>query len=188
MYFVNVGKSTLFHFRKLNSDGTKSVISCELYLDNIMIASGEAERRKEAQVETYNNAWDVLCTTTPDHILKEHKRMTADDQEDPNVMDVWVKGTGKPNANTNMPGLKRNKLDPNEPWKVVDVIVLMEHEDWSFDRQRQAFCILNYSSTFNGMLLQWHTEHDGNMFKYVHELMLLSCTAYLYPQNSPPFY
>ncbi|XP_060074691.1 uncharacterized protein LOC132554399 [Ylistrum balloti] len=162
---IHLGFTPTCIYRKLESDGNKSMISCELYLDNILIATGEAERRKEAQVETYNSAWDVLCTTAPDYILKEHKRLKAGDQDDPSVMDVWVKGSGKPNANTNMPGLKRNKMDPNEAWKTVDVIVLMEHEDWSFDRQRQAFCILNYSSTFNGMLLQWQTEHDGNMFK-----------------------
>lgn len=163
---IHLGFTPTCIYRKLESgEGNKTMIACELYLDSILIASGEAERRKEAQVETYNNAWDVLCTTAPDYILKEHKRLKAGEQGDPNVMDVWVKGAGKPNANTNMAGLKRNKMDPNEAWKTVDVIVLMEHEDWSFDRQRQAFCILNYSATLNGMLLQWQTEHEGNMFK-----------------------
>ncbi|OWF49723.1 uncharacterized protein LOC110451341 [Mizuhopecten yessoensis] len=162
---IHLGFTPTCIYRKLESEGNKTMIACELYLDSILMATGEAERRKDAQVETYNSAWDVLCTTAPDYILKEHKRLKPGDQDDPSVMDVWVKGSGKPNANTNMPGLKRNKMDPNEAWKTVDVIVLMEHEDWSFDRQRQAFCILNYSSTFNGMLLQWQTEHDGNMFK-----------------------
>ncbi|XP_033732567.1 uncharacterized protein LOC117321995 [Pecten maximus] len=162
---IHLGFTPTCIYRKLEAEGNKTMISCELYLDSILISTGEAERRKEAQVETYNNAWDVLCTTAPDYILKEHKRLKPGEQDDPSVMDVWVKGSGKPNANTNMPGLKRNKMDPNEAWKTVEVIVLMEHEDWSFDRQRQAFCILNYSSTLNGMLLQWQTEHDGNMFK-----------------------
>ena len=76
-----------------------------------------------------------------------------------------ITGQGKPNFDSNMSGLRRNSYDYKDPTKTVESIVIIEHEDWTIDRRRQAFCILNHSATQNGMLLKWQTESVDNMFK-----------------------
>lgn len=74
-------------------------------------------------------------------------------------------GAQKPQGDSNMAGLKRHNQDYEDPAKTGDTLVILEHEEWTLDRKRQAFCILTYSATSNGMLLQWNTSQEGNMFK-----------------------
>ena len=83
----------------------------------------------------------------------------------PNIIDVWVKGEGKHNVDSNIAGLKRFKCNHLEEGKTVETFVILEHDDWAMDRKRQAFCILNYSATLNGMVLQWNIEPAGSLFK-----------------------
>ena len=54
----------------LNEEKKVNSIICDLYLDSIMIASGEGAQRKESQQDVYSNAYEVLTTMTPDYILK----------------------------------------------------------------------------------------------------------------------
>lgn len=163
---TNLGLTKTCIYRKLqgNEEGDASRIACDLYLEKFLIASGEGEKRKEAQIDAYNNAWEVLITTTGEHIVKDHKRLT-NDNDDPSIIDVHVKGAQKPQGDSNMAGLKRHNQDYEDPAKTVDTLVILEHEEWTLDRKRQAFCILTYSATSNGMLLQWNTSQEGNMFK-----------------------
>lgn len=142
----------------------KRLMTCELYLDNILIASGEGEKRKDSQLEAYNNSWEVLSTATADVILTQHKRLQLDEANDPNVIDVWVKGSGRI-GESNLASLKRLQLDPNEEGKTIDNIVIVEHSDWITNRKSHAFCIMNYSATQNGMLLQWNIEPQDACFK-----------------------
>lgn len=163
---TNLGLTKTCIYRKLqgNEEGEASRIACDLYLEKFLIASGEGEKRKEAQIDAYNNAWEVLITTTGEHIVKDHKRLT-NDNDDPSIIDVHVKGAQKPQGDSNMAGLKRHNQDYEDPAKTGDTLVILEHEEWTLDRKRQAFCILTYSATSNGMLLQWNTSQEGNMFK-----------------------
>lgn len=90
---TNLGLTKTCIYRKLqgNEEGEASRIACDLYLEKFLIASGEGEKRKEAQIDAYNNAWEVLITTTGEHIVKDHKRLT-NDNDDPSIIDVHVKG------------------------------------------------------------------------------------------------
>ncbi|XP_061164731.1 uncharacterized protein LOC133173727 [Saccostrea echinata] len=163
---TNLGLTKTCIYRRLQGDdeGDPSRVACDLYLEKFLIASGEGEKRKEAQIDAYNNAWEVLITTTGEHIIKDHKRLT-NDNDDPSIIDVHVKGAQKPQGDSNLAGLKRHNQDHEDPTKTVDTLVILEHEEWTMDRKRQAFCILTYSATSNGMLLQWNTSQEGNMFK-----------------------
>ena len=81
-------------YRKLKSedDAEKANIICDFYLDNVLISSGEGIRRKEAQTDAYNQAWDTLSQTTGERVAKDHKRLTPEESNDPTVIDVFVKG------------------------------------------------------------------------------------------------
>jgi hypothetical protein len=92
------------------------------------------------------------------------QRLKPEDSTDPNVMDVWVKGSGR-YGESNIAGLRRYNLVPKDDPRTEKDLVIMEHKDWAFDRRRHAFCILNYSATLNGMLLQWMLEASANMFQ-----------------------
>lgn len=162
---LHLGLTPTCIYRKSVEDGSTGNLICELYLDNVLIGTGESERRKESQMEAYNSAYDTLSTSTSDYILREHKRLKPEDTNDPNIVDVWVKGEGKHNIDSNMAGLKRYRHNPDDAKKTVETFVILEHDDWAMDRKRQAFCILNYSATLNGMLLQWNIEADGSLFK-----------------------
>ncbi|XP_056012785.1 uncharacterized protein LOC130052317 isoform X4 [Ostrea edulis] len=163
---TNLGLTKTCIYRRLQAgdEGDASKVACDLYLEKFLIASGEGEKRKEAQIDAYNNAWEVLITTTGEHVVKDHKRLTSDN-DDPSIIDVHVKGAQKPQGDSNLAGLKRHNQDYEDPAKTVETLVILEHEEWTLDRKRQAFCILTYSATSNGMLLQWNTSQEGNMFK-----------------------
>lgn len=151
-------------YRKVDADNQKRTLACELYLDNLLIASGEGETRKDAQINAYTNAWDVLSTNTPNYLISEHHMLTIKDKLDPMVIDIVVKGFGK-YGESNLPRLRRLKIQTPESCKSLEELVIMEHEDWKYDRQRHAFCILNNSSTMCGMLMEWEIEPQGDMFK-----------------------
>ena len=77
---------------KSEDDAEKPNIICDFYLDNVLISSGEGIRRKEAQTDAYNQAWDTLSQTTGERVAKVHKRLTPEESNDPTVIDVIVKG------------------------------------------------------------------------------------------------
>jgi hypothetical protein len=162
---LHLGLTPTCIYRKGLEEGGTSGLICEMYMDNVLIGSGESEKRKEAQIEAYNSAYDTLSTSTAEYILREHKRLKPEDTNNPNIIDVWVKGEGKHNVDSNIAGLKRFKCNHLEEGKTVETFVILEHDDWAMDRKRQAFCILNYSATLNGMLLQWNIEPAGSLFK-----------------------
>ncbi|XP_067662817.1 uncharacterized protein [Haliotis asinina] len=151
-------------YRKGASKDVKSSIQCDLYLDNILLAIGEGEKRKDAQCDAYVKALDVLSTSTAEIIYNDFQRLTPEDTKGPGVLEVWVKGQSR-TGESNLQRLKRMKLDPMEHGKDKNDIVLIEHHEWAFDRKRQAFCILNMSATQNAMLLEWKISPVGTFFK-----------------------
>ena len=76
-----------------------------------------------------------------------------------------ITGRGKPNFDSNMRELRRYNYDYKGTTKTVESIVIIEKEDFTIDRRQQAFSILYYSASHNGMLLKWQTESVNNMFK-----------------------
>ncbi|XP_029641150.1 uncharacterized protein LOC115215926 [Octopus sinensis] len=151
-------------YRKVEGDMQKRTLACELYLDNLLIAKGEGDTRKDAQIGAYTNAWEVLSTSTPNYLISEHHTLTMKDKLDPMVIDIVVKGFGK-YGESNLPRLRRLRIQSPENSKSIEDLVIMEHEDWKYDRQRHAFCILNNSSTMCGMLMEWEIEPQGDVFK-----------------------
>lgn len=152
-------------YKKAPGQTEGSRMICEVYMDNVLVGAGEGDRRKEAQMDAYNAAYDTLSTSTCQYILTEHKRLKPEDTNGPDIIDVWIKGEGRRHLDSNIAGLKRYKYDANDTSKTVEIFVILEHDDWAMDRKRQAFCILNYSATNNGMLLQWNIEPDNTLFK-----------------------
>ncbi|KAK3607126.1 hypothetical protein CHS0354_036065 [Potamilus streckersoni] len=161
---MHLGLTPTCIYKKLD----RTSLTCELYLDNILIATGEGEKRKESQIEAYNKAWEVLTTSDAKTIITEHKKLSPEDSSntDANICDVMVKGAGR-HGESNIAGLRRYRFDPNDVSKTVKLLVIMEHPDWAFDRKRHAFCILQYSSTLNGMLLQWRIEGNAQNFRCI---------------------
>lgn len=150
-------------YRKIESENQKRILACELYLDNLLIAKGEGETRKDAQINAYTNAWDELSKHTPNYLISENHKLTINDKLDPLVIDIVVKGFGK-YGESNLPRLRRLKIQTPASTKSIEELVIMEHEDWKYDRQRHAFCILNNSSTMCGMLMEWEIEPQGDVF------------------------
>ena len=76
----------------------------------------------------------------------------------PSVMEVFMKGATGLHRESNIYSLRRYGLDPYDETKNPDDMVLVECADWHKDRKFNAFCILQYSATSNGMLLQWSCQ------------------------------
>lgn len=60
-------------------------------------------------------------------------------------------------------GYKISELEEHN----IDDLVIMEHNNWSKDRTRNAFCILQFSCNQYGMILQWETESVKSNFRFV---------------------
>ena len=71
-----------------------------------------------------------------------------------------------------MAGLRRNFNKDERCLNLKkDEIVIVEHADWSNDRMRNSFAILQCSCTQNGMLMQWTMEGGNNNFLYVPDML-----------------
>ncbi|XP_041368119.1 uncharacterized protein LOC121382654 [Gigantopelta aegis] len=137
---------------------------CELYLDSILIASGEGDKRKTAQQSAYSNACKVIVGKTPEGIIKDARRLTKEEMCLPDIMEVSVKGQSRW-GDSNITKLKRLGIEPSLTTYGVSDFVIMEHYDWSKDRTKNAFMILSQSATQNGMLLEWNISPNQNLFK-----------------------
>ena len=68
-------------------------------------------------------------------------------------------------SESNLAALRRNdRIEQSKSLKKDD-LVIVEHSDWSNDRVRNAFCILQCSCTQNGMLLKWETEGSNGKYR-----------------------
>lgn len=152
---VQLALSPVCYYRKVEIiEDVSTLIACDLYINNIFLGTGESNTKKDAQIEAYHKAWELLTTTSPTILLTEQPRKLASDPPDPSVFDKVVKGSGK-YGDSNLERLNRLKIDVYKDWKSVKDLVIMEHSDWVADRERHAFCILNQSATFSGLLMEW---------------------------------
>lgn len=151
-------------YRKLDAKREEDDhISCELYLDNIFIASADGRKRNPAQKEAYNKGWELLTTTDVETLLTQHSLITAEELKAKDIADVIIKGGGK-TSESNLAALKRIHKDELTENIKKDDIVLVEHADWSNDRMRNSFAILQCSCTQNGMLLKWTMEGSNSYY------------------------
>lgn len=90
---INLGLIKICIYRKLqgNEEGEVFRIVCDLYLEKFLIVLGEGEKRKEVQIDVYNNVWEVLIIITGEYIVKDYKRL-INDNDDFFIIDVYVKG------------------------------------------------------------------------------------------------
>lgn len=167
---MQFGITPMVVYRKLDSKrDQEDNLSCELYLDKIFIASADGRKRNPAQKETYSKAWEFLTTTDVDTILTQHPVIDDEALEAPDVADILVKGGGK-RSESNLAALRRSGRPDRDPSLKKEDLVIVEHSDWSNDRIRNSFCILQCSCSQNGMLLKWTTE--GNNSKYKCEIFV----------------
>lgn len=170
-------------FRKASP--TSEVCSgCELYIENYLIATGYGDSKKDCQLEAYSKAWETLTMYSTQDILTQHKKLNPDETAGPSVMEVFIKGATGIQRESNLHSLRRYGLDPYDETKKPESMVIVECADWNRDRKFNAFCILQYSATANGMLLQWSCETVKNKHKpnYRYEKRLsdrLRLTMYL---------
>ena len=140
---------------------------CELYLDNILIASGTGDKKKTAQQSAYANALNIIVSKKPEEIVSDTKHLTKEEMAQSDIMEISVKGQSRW-GESNITKLNRLGIEPSlTPYEISD-FVIMEHYDWSKDRTKYAFLILSQSATQNGMLLEWNMSPNGNLFKYVY--------------------
>ncbi|XP_064604167.1 uncharacterized protein LOC135469601 [Liolophura sinensis] len=163
---VQLALSPVCYYRKVEIiEDVSTLIACDLYINNIFLGTGESNTKKDAQIEAYHKAWELLTTTSPTILLTEQPKKLASDPPDPSVFDKVVKGSGK-YGDSNLERLNRLKIDVYKDWKRVKDLVIMEHSDWVADRERHAFCILNQSATFSGLLMEWaFTGMQGGVYE-----------------------
>ncbi|XP_053380695.1 uncharacterized protein LOC123548699 [Mercenaria mercenaria] len=156
----------IFKMDTKKADQSSNII-CELYMEKVFITSTEGTSRRECMANVYNTAWEVLTSTSVDTLITQHKQITDEEIKDPALLDVIIKGSGR-TVESNTAGLRRfgYQIKDIEDRKLED-LVIMEHSDWSKDRVRNAFCILQFSCNQNGMILQWETDAIKNSYRCV---------------------
>ncbi|WAR30536.1 hypothetical protein MAR_033078 [Mya arenaria] len=138
------------HEDENNKDTNRNTI-IELYIEKILISSScfsesETQKKKECLTQLYTMAHEVLTTVPAEQILTQHRRT--------------VESNGQ--------ALKRFGFAPEElEGRSLDELVIIEHSDWSRDRVRNAFSILQLSCTQNGLLMQWECDCVKNYFRCV---------------------
>ncbi|XP_052220028.1 uncharacterized protein LOC127837159 isoform X2 [Dreissena polymorpha] len=147
-----------------NDDEDKTMIA-ELYIEKILIASVEGQKKRDCFHRVYDLAVDVLTSTPSEQILSQHKRITDEEVKDPRLLDLIIKGSAR-TVESNASALKRIgfKLDDvfTRDWRDL---VILENQDWMQDRERNAFCILQFSCTQNNLLLQWECDCVEKYFR-----------------------
>ncbi|KAK6194965.1 hypothetical protein SNE40_000488 [Patella caerulea] len=139
-------------------------IICELYLGRLLLSSGQGETKVAAKRLAYENAEELFNTTKAEKILAEHKVLK---QEDQNASDVlqYVVVTNNNRSQSNIQKLKVHIWPTfGEDCKdiTVDDIIIQEHTKWIDDRYNQAFGILLYSCSQNGLIMEWDFEKISN--------------------------
>lgn len=86
---------TLVYKRDSVRTGDGPIHLCQLYIGDILIAEGEGKHKRMAQVDVYNRAYEVLISTPVETIISENHRLEPGELEDPDVLDVVVKGKNK---------------------------------------------------------------------------------------------
>ena len=74
-----------------NTEDVLSVV-CNLYIGDVLISEGEGIEKRESQCDAYQRAYERLVSTPIDSILADSRRLSKEELESPDVMDVIVKG------------------------------------------------------------------------------------------------
>ncbi|XP_064604164.1 uncharacterized protein LOC135469600 [Liolophura sinensis] len=150
---VQIGLTPVCYYKKLLSENEQRFLRCELYINDILVGSTDATTKKDAQIKTYEQAFDLL-TSSPSHAIMKNQPRKSFSDNDSDILEKVVKGAGKL-GDSNLDRLSRLDIDVYEDWKSPDDLVVMEFADWTIDRERNAFNILIRSATFSGLLLEW---------------------------------
>lgn len=150
---VQLGLTPVCYYKKLVSESEQRFLRCELYINDILVGSSDATTKKEAQIKTYEEAFDLL-TSNPSHAIMKNQMRKSFSDDDSDILEKVVKGAGKL-GDSNLDRLSRLDINVYEDWKSPDDLVVMEFTDWTMDRERNAFNILIRSATFSGLLLEW---------------------------------
>lgn len=155
-------------YRKIeNKNETGNSMLCELYLSKILIASSRGAMKRESMAAAYKRAWELLAVSDMDAIMTEHKHITEEEIQNPELLDVIIKGTGRVVEN-NKAGLKRFGFSEKDVRKnKLEDFVILEHKDWSSERMNNAFCILQFTCNQTGYKLQWEVDSVQNVFRCV---------------------
>ncbi|KAK0063417.1 hypothetical protein Bpfe_007058 [Biomphalaria pfeifferi] len=153
-------------------------VTCDLYIVDRFIAQGTGPNRKIAQMNAYNKGAEILQNCTGLEVLTNFPKFDESELKKPDVIDIVYKGYSKM-YESNLCRLNRLKQLPEGKRKRSD-LVLIEHEEWSLDRQKHSHCILNQSATQCGCLLEWITEPENGCFRCTIKLQgeeISSCLA-----------
>ncbi|XP_052788436.1 uncharacterized protein LOC128223183 [Mya arenaria] len=159
------------HEDENNKDTNRNTI-IELYIEKILISSScfsesETQKKKECLTQLYTMAHEVLTTVPAEQILTQHRRIPDSEIKTGHFIDIIIKGSGR-TVESNGQALKRFGFAPEElEGRSLDELVIIEHSDWSRDRVRNAFSILQLSCTQNGLLMQWECDCVKNYFRCV---------------------
>ncbi|XP_025112706.1 uncharacterized protein LOC112575226 isoform X2 [Pomacea canaliculata] len=134
------------------------LVNCHIYFDDTLVGKGCAKSRKEAQKLAYENLQNRLCSESFAAIAAGPK-IPENPSSLPDFLDVVYKGA-KPQQGSNSHKLSLMKLHPPDPNADPDDIVIMESEGDNLEEN--AFKVLEFSATKNGMLLSWRQLDKGN--------------------------
>ncbi|XP_025114347.1 uncharacterized protein LOC112576257 isoform X3 [Pomacea canaliculata] len=156
---------TLVYKRDSVRTGDGPIHLCQLYIGDILIAEGEGKHKRMAQVDVYNRAYEVLISTPVETIISENHRLEPGELEDPDVLDVVVKGHIR-REESNLTRLREQHQNIEEVLSLEksEALVIVENQDWTDDRKRHAFCILQNSCMLNIMLLRWCMDVETGFF------------------------
>lgn len=160
-----------------NDLDARSMVSCELYFDELFISSGEGSFKRAAQEEAYIQAWELLPTATATILITENQRLKKE------VERVQKMKEEEAEASTTIPDIlmgerlidRRRYQDSNihllEKYKKkkdlkrpLKDLVIVEKEDWMVKPVKFAFKTLLQSATLSGLLLEWEVHNQDGKF------------------------
>ncbi|XP_050416351.1 uncharacterized protein LOC126830097 [Patella vulgata] len=142
---------TLVYYKQSEASTETDPVTCEIYADEMYLSKGEGSDSREAGKNAYIKSRDYLLNTPVHVIIKDQKRLSELNKDDPLILDIVYRGPFH-EIGSNSGNLKSWQLyPPNEEKGTFDVIVL-EHEE---QKNQAFFKILETSATQNGMALEW---------------------------------
>ncbi|KAL4219662.1 hypothetical protein ACF0H5_022234 [Mactra antiquata] len=149
---------------EVKSSSEVANITCDIFLENIFIASGQGITKKDAINNAYRTLWEVLKITPIKTIVNDHRRITEEERHNPKH-EVILKGLTL-GMESNITGLRKYGYNVKElEDKKISDLIIIENLDWSRDRVHNAFQILQSSCNQCGLLMQWETDALEGSFR-----------------------
>ncbi|XP_052788522.1 uncharacterized protein LOC128223273 [Mya arenaria] len=146
--------------------------SCELYIDNILVAIGRGNSEADCTKDAYDRAYGVISAASPSEIISGPKRLDKSvATAGPLVIRFEEKGALNIYTESNAPALEAEGFDPKNASCSIGDMVILEEPTWATDRKLSAFAILQLTCTMNGIPLEWTYAPVKNPAKknYKHE-------------------